>query len=220
MAHAATTLDPAKLRIPEGHPLRKAPNVLFAVSAVGIVACIALSFMGDEPRQFYFSWLTAFAFFLSIALGGLFFVLLQHAVRAGWSVSVRRFAEQVMGTLPIFGLLFLPILAGLHHLYSWTHVEIVRNDAALQAKGPYLNIPFFVIRAVVFLVAWALIANWYRRTSLAQDASGDFEITRRMQKLAGPALYAFAFTVTFASFDWLMSLQPNWYSTIFGGYYL
>lgn len=221
MAHHAPALELDKIRIPEGHALRKAPTIAFVVSAVGIVACAALSMMGggETARQFYFSWLVAFMFFLSIALGGLFFVLVQHVVRAGWSVTVRRIAENMMGTLPIFAILFVPILLGLHHLFEWTHVEEVRHDPILAAKEPFLNIPFFVARAVVYLASWALMAWWFRKTSLSQDISGDGEITRRMQKASGPCLYAFAATATFAAFDWLMSLQPHWYSTIFGGYF-
>jgi hypothetical protein len=212
-------LDPEKLRVPEGHFLRKAPTIWFAASAVGIVACAVLAMMSDEPRQFYFSWLVAFMYFLSIALGGLFFVLIQHAARAGWSVTVRRIAENAMGTLPVFALLFVPILVGMHHLFEWTHVEHVRHDTILQAKEPFLNVPFFVGRAAMYFAVWALLAWWFRKTSLTQDESGDSELTRVMQRRAGPSLYAFAFTATFAAFDWLMSLQPHWYSTIFGGYF-
>lgn len=219
MAHHAPALELDKIRIPEGHVLRKAPTIAFAVSAVGLIACLALSMMGGDARQFYFSWLVAFMFFLSIALGALFFVLIQHVVRAGWSVSVRRIAENAMGTLPIFAILFIPILLGLHHLFEWTHAEVVQHDALLLDKQWYLNVPFFVGRAVFYFVTWALMSRWFHAISLRQDATGDKELTRKMQKAAGPCLYAFAATATFAAFDWLMSLQPHWYSTIFGGYF-
>ena len=217
--HAVSLPEAEKLHVPEGHPLRKMPLICFAAVAVGVIACGAMAAMGHGTKQFYFSWLVAFVYFLSFALGGLVFVLIQHAATAGWSVSLRRVAEHAMGTLPVFAVLFLPLLIGMHELFEWTHVEEVRHDPFLAAKAPYLNVQFFVVRAVLYFGAWCLMAWWFKRQSLAQDRTGDLAISRRMIRMAGPALYAFAFTTTFAMFDWLMSLQPHWYSTIFGGYY-
>ena len=167
----------------------------------------------------------AFLYFLSFAIGGLFFVVVQFAVRAGWSVTVRRTAENIMVSLPIFAALFVPVVVGLltkdahgePYLYEW--VKPTAGDHVLAHKSPYLNVPFFLIRAVVFLGAWALMSRWYYRLSTEQDASGDQKLTRRMQNFSGPALIIFAFTTTYAAVDWIMSLSPHWFSTIYGAYY-
>lgn len=221
-----------------------------AAGAIGLIAAVILGFVAhDHFRHFFFAYLTNFAFFLSIALGGLFFVLIQHVTRAGWSVTVRRLAENVAATLPVLGALSAPIILavilGHGRLYSWTaaadhateakpaaHAEAHRAIEAHPAgeakaghhelpasKKQWLNRPFFIARVIVYFVVWSLIALWYWRTSTRQDASGDPDITSRMEKWSPLSLIAFAVTVTLAAFDLLMSLDPLWYSTIYGVYY-
>jgi hypothetical protein len=167
--------------------------------------------------------LVAFCFFLSISLGALFFVALQHACRAGWSVSVRRVAEILATNALVMAVLFLPILVplvfGSTSLYEWTDASIVQGDEVLEGKRPYLNVPFFALRAILFFGVWGGLSWFFWRRSLQQDGSGDPELTLRMERISYPALLLFAITITFASFDWLMSLTPHWFSTIFGVYY-
>jgi hypothetical protein len=185
-----------------------------ALAALGLGATF---FLGREsPKQLYHSYLVAYIYFLSLALGGLFFVLVQHATRSGWSVVVRRVAEHVAGTLPLFVPLFIPIAVGVHDLYHWSHPEAVAADPLLRHKQPFLNSTFFFIRAGVYLGAWSVLGWWFRRRSLAQDRSGDHAITRRLGRVSAPSLIVFGVTITFASFDWMMSLDPHWYSTIYG----
>jgi len=226
----AVHLDPEKLRIPEGHFLRKVPAIGALVAVVGVVACLALVLMGGEEarKQFFFSYLVAFAFFASIGVGGLFFTLVNLLTNAGWSVTLRRMAENAAGTLPYMAIMFVPIFFGLHHLYHWTDEAHVAHDAILKHKSAYLNIPFWTLRAVLVLSGWGLMGWWFRRESVIQDSAGERDVrlagkattsTRRVRMAAGPGMYAFALTTTFAAFDWIMALEPHWYSTIFGGYF-
>jgi hypothetical protein len=186
-----------------------------AVGVVGLAACFLLA--GRDPLA-WAAYLVAYVYFLTLALGGLFFVLLHHVTRSGWSVVVRRLAEHLAATLPLFALLFLPVALGAGQLFPWFGRAATSGDELLAAKAPWLSPGFFWVRAAVYLTIWSLLAWWFRRRSLAQDATGDPATTRRLQALAAPGLIAFALTLTFASFDWLMSLDPHWYSTIFGVY--
>ncbi len=187
-------------------------------------ACVAFASVGAwlwEPwrQRFFPAYLTAFAWVLSLTLGTLFFVVLQHLVRAGWSVVIRRLAEFFAAQAPLLAVLALPLLLGLHDLYHWTHPEVVAEDPVLLGKKPYLNVPFFLLRLAFYFLFWSWAGRFYYRASVAQDESGDVGLTERMQKRAAPAMLVYALTVTFAAFDLLMSLDPHWYSTIFGVYY-
>ncbi len=189
-------------------------------AGVGLVAALALGALsGQGWRGFFFAYLHAWAFFASIALGALFFVMLQHLTNAGWSVVVRRLAEAMASTLPLLALLFVPIAVGLGELYHWSHADAVAADPLLQWKSGYLNTPFFLIRCALYLGVWVWLARFFVGRSLAQDTSGDVAHTLAMRRRAAPAMFLFAFTVTFAAFDLLMSLDPHWYSTMLGVYY-
>jgi hypothetical protein len=118
--------------------------------------------------------------------------------------------------MPVLTVLFLPIVFGMHDLYHWTHEEVVAADEILQRKQRYLNTPFFLIRAAIYFAVWNTLVHFLNAWSLEQDRTGDPTIPRRMQKLSGGGLVILALTVTFASFDWLMSLDPHWFSTIYG----
>lgn len=169
------------------------------------------------------SYLLNYCYFVSLALGAMFFVLLQHLTRAGWSVVVRRVAEIVMNTMPVWAIAFLPllipVLAGMEGLYPWSSAARVQADHLLEHKRPYLNVPFFVVRCGIYLAAWVWLSRWFFRRSVEQDESGDVGLTLRMQRLSAPAMFLYAFSLTFFSFDLMMSLNPHWYSTIFGVYY-
>lgn len=186
------------------------------LGVVGIIA-IAAGFFVDS-KQFFFSYLTAYTFFLTLALGGLFFTMLHHLVGATWSVVMRRISETVMYVLPPLAILFLPIAFGLHDLYHWSHPDVVAADELLQEKQAYLNAGFFFVRAAVYFISWILLAWSLYKTSLRQDAGHTEAQAKRMRKISAGGMVLFAFTVTFASFDWLMSLEAHWYSTIFGAY--
>jgi hypothetical protein len=210
-------LRPEQVAIPPGHAWNRLPTIGAGCAVLGVVVCAIFGMA--NPKQFLFSWLVAFLYFLSLALGALFFVLIQYAAQGGWGVVLRRIGETVFTTLPVLAVLFLPILFGLGTLYEWAHPGAAEHDAVLQWKSPYLNVPFFLIRAVVFFGLWSAIALFYYRGSSGQDATGDPNVSARLRKFAGPSIIGLALTTTLASVDWIMSLTPHWYSTMFGVYF-
>ena len=187
------------------------------LGAIGVLGSWALS--SADPAQFYFSWLVAYLYFLSIALGSLFFVLILFVSHAGWGVAIRRVVENTMATLPVFALLFVPIWIGRHHLFVWTDAAEVAKSTLLKGKSAYLNEGFFLVRAIFYFVCWGGLALYFSGQSQRQDASGEERITRRLQAVSAPGIIVFSLTVSFAAIDWIMSLEPEWYSTIYGVYY-
>ena len=210
-------LRPEQVTIPPGHAWNRIPLIAAVAALLGALAC---AFLGAaNPKQFYFSWLVSWLFFLSLALGGLFFVLIQYAAQGGWGIVVRRIGETTFATLPVLAVLFLPLLFGLRDLYSWAVPGAAEHDPLLHWKEPFLNVPFFLIRAGFYFATWCAIALMYFRGSRGQDVTGDPAVSARLRRLAGPALILLALTQTFASIDWIMSLTPHWYSTMFGVYF-
>lgn len=203
-------------RLPSGGWWSRLPWLGGGAGLVGLGLASLLA--GGDWKRFAFSYLVAYLFVLTTALGALFFVLVQHVCRAGWSVGVRRVAENLTMTLPLLAILFVPIGLCVHDLYHWAHPEAVAGDAILRHKAVYLNPVFFYARAAFYLLAWSSIAWWFHRRSCAQDESGDLRISRQLRSLSAPALIVFALTITLAAFDWVMSLEPHWYSTIYGVY--
>jgi len=185
---------------------------------IGVVCCMywVLEFRTNVERSMY-GYLFAYVSVLSIALGAMIFVLIQHITRAGWSVAVRRVAEFAMATVPLFIVLFLPIAFLAHDIFSWMHID--HHDAILQGKVAYLNESFFMARAAFYFVVWLVIGLWFFKVSVGQDQGNRQEDSRKLMAMSAPAVILFALTVTFASIDWIMSLQPHWYSTIFGVYF-
>jgi hypothetical protein len=247
-------------------------KIAAAVAVIGVA--ISIFFAVTDHERFAFSYLFAYVAFLTIALGGVFFGLLQWLTSAGWSVTIRRLTEVLHRplSLGVFVVLFLPIGLNLHQLYPWTHdahgagaehahgenpgdehgaghgegaagggshggehadlgtpatnisriiglnheAEHHKHAEVLAAKKPYLNEPFFWIRVVIYFASWVLISWKLFSNSTKQDVSGDPELTRSSARVAPVFIAVFALTTTFAAFDWLMSLEPSWISTIFG----
>ncbi|MBM4117936.1 hypothetical protein FJ251_09375 [bacterium] len=185
---------------------------------VGLAASAALGAAAGWDR-FLQAYLVNYAFLLSLSLGALFFVLIQHVTGATWSVVVRRLAEALAANLPWLALLALPILFGQRSLYPWSNPEHAAHDPLLAAKAPYLNPTFFAVRLAIYFLVWTWLTRHFFRHSVAQDATGDVAHTHAMQRLSGPGLVLYALTVSFAAFDLLMSLNPHWFSTIFGVYF-
>ncbi|TNE50600.1 MAG: hypothetical protein EP343_07895 [Deltaproteobacteria bacterium] len=211
------------ITLSKGSLWRKMPLI---AGLIGIVALGITISMGSKDHSFvYFgSYMVSFLFFLTIALGGLFFVLIHFAAKAGWSTVIRRLAEAVMGTIPLFALLTIPLLIGgehngLHTLFHhWMDKAAVAKDPILQGKSAYLNTGFFFARAIFYFGFWILCSQWYLRNSIKQDTVGGEAITRKLQFWSPMGIMFFALSVTFAGFDWVMSIDPHWYSTIFGVY--
>jgi hypothetical protein len=237
-------------------------NLAKIAGFVGMIGSVALGYFIDPNfRRFYFAYLVSFTFFLTIALGGMTFTLIQHLTRAGWSVSVRRIAESMAAMLPVMGALAAPILLAvlLNHgdLYRWAQpaasaTEVHHTDEApvhqtseplaskeeLQhsehpsahgvqppdeltlAKRAVLNRWAFTARIIFYFLIWTLLSWYYWTRSTGQDKTGDVELTEQMQNYSALASLALVLSVTFAAFDLLMSLDPHWFSTIFGIYFL
>ncbi len=186
---------------------------------IGLGVAMTAQAGGEAPwERFFRGYLAAFCFALSLCLGGLFFTMLQHLTRAGWSVVVRRIAEGLASNLRWIWILFVPIALGMQRtgLYEWTHPG---SDALLAHKQSYLNPTFWLLRAAIYFAVWAGLSHYFLRRSVDQDESGDPQITLQMQRVAAPGMILYAFTQTFAIIDWVMSLEPHWYSTMFGVYY-
>ena len=196
---------------------------------VALAIATALGLGGDQGQmsRFLHAYLTVFMYVTSIAIGALLFVLLQNVTSAGWSVTVRRIAELVSSTFPLLAVLSLPVVAsvwmGKAELFPWAnpHADFLPAGVAhmIEAKAGYFGKVFFTIRMAVYFGVWTWIARWALRTSVAQDQSGDPLLTNRLKKLSAPAIPVMALTLTFFALDLLMSLDPAWYSTIFGVYY-
>ncbi len=193
------------------------PAVWIGLLLLGGAGAGAFS-MENGVQRFLQSYLLAFSFFLTLGLGALFFVLISHLTRAGWSVTVRRLAEDLAVCLWLAAALFVPIVLGLDQLYEWAG-PAAQDDPLIQKKAAYLNAPFFILRWVFYFAVWIGLARYFYRLSGLQDETGDPELTFRMERLSAPGTLLFSLTITFASFDLLMSLDPHWFSTIFGVYF-
>ena len=216
MSHEATVIaNGGTLTIPAGHPWARVPLASLAAGLAGAVL-LAIAGRGGVERVLA-AWLVAFVFVLTVALGCLYFVLIHTVMQGAWGVVVRRVAEAAAATLPLFALLFLPLAFGLPHLYSWAGPDAAA-DPLLLWKQPYLNPGFFLARAAVYLAVWSAAALWFLRLSRRQDRSPEAATAARLRRFCGPLLIPVALAHTFAAFDWLMSLDPHWYSTIFGVY--
>jgi hypothetical protein len=174
-----------------------------------------------HPRQAFFSYLAAYTFTVSVALGSLLLLMTLHVVGARWFVALRRVTETAALTLPLLAVLFLPLFLGLDALFPWVSPEALAPEARalVLRRRPYLNVPWFALRAGGYFVLWSAVALLLARWSLRQDRTGDGAMTRRQRVLSVAALPAVGFALTFASFDWLMSLSVEWSSSIWGLYY-
>lgn len=191
-----------------------------AIGVLGLLASFFLAPGGEHGREaFLRSYLVNFMFFLSLGLGGLFFVMITHLVRAGWSVPLRRVAEALAWMVIPMSLGALVVMFNVPSIYEWSHADVVEHDWLLQQKAGWLNESFFMFRIAAYFAVWSVLALIFVGGSAKQDKTGDPAITRRMEVLSAPGMILFAVTVTLAAFDLIMSLYPHWYSTIFGVYY-
>jgi hypothetical protein len=235
-------------RLELGANFRRAYAASWFVGGIGIAAAIVIGFVLEPSfRRFFFAYLVSYMFFLSISLGALLYVLVQHLTRAGWSVATRRVAENLTCALPMLAALAAPILLSvlLHNgsLYPWAqpkpkdaHAEIVEHppaetgsaaehpapkplDELTLKKRAWLNPFFFILRVLIYLAVFSGLGLLYWKWSVTQDVTADVELTHTMQRWSAPALLLTFVTLTFAAFDLLMSLDPAWFSTMFGVYY-
>jgi hypothetical protein len=188
---------------------------MLIVGILGLATSIP-ALMG-KPEMFYRSYLLAFVFWNGLAVGSLAVLMLQYLTGGAWGIAIRRPLEAAARTIPLCALFFVPIVFGMHSLYEWTHADVVAKDELLHKKAVYLNTPFFLVRTAIAFGAWFLIAHFLTRLSARQDTAADHRaIDRTLQRLSGGGLVLYALTVTWTSVDWVMSLEPHWYSTMYG----
>ena len=183
---------------------------------LGVVGIIAAFAAGHFSTQFYRSYLFAFEFWLSISLGSIALIMVHHLTGGWWGFPVRRVAEAASRVMPLMFVLFIPMFFGISKVYSWAQPDAISADKILQAKQWYLNPHGFVSRAIFYFIIWNLFAFLMSKWSKEQDASGDPAIAGRMTAWSGPGLILWSGCVTMAAVDWIMSLEPHWYSTIYG----
>ena len=232
MGHATTHTDLSSQNIQLPAIALNLRKLAIGVAVVGLGGGAAIGYtgaFGTDAHHFWRAYLIAFLFGLTMCLGGLFFVFVQHLTRAGWSVAVRRPAEALAANLRWIWVLFLPFAAlwmmgKANIVWIWADMETLKanNEAEfliVEAKTAFLNPTFFWIRACVYFVVWAALSHFFLTNSVRQDESGDRAISSRMQKFSAPTAILFGLTITFAAFDWIMSLSPAWFSTMFGVYF-
>ena len=181
--------------------------------AVGLIAFIA-GFIVDPDRT-WANYLLGNYYFLMIALGAAFFVALQSITQAGWSAAFRRIGEAMSGYIPVAGVFFLLILLGAHSLYEWSVPGAAAHDELIAHKAPYLNLPFFTFRLILYFAAWTLMIWLIRRVSLAEDREGGLELFRKYEHFSKIFIFVLALTVSLSAVDWVMSIDVHWFSSIF-----
>jgi hypothetical protein len=190
-----------------------AKSISFGIGVIGLGGCVIGWIL--NPRDFFVSYLFGEFFFVGLSLGSLGLLMIHHLTGGYWGYAVRRFLEAATGNLTLLALLFVPIFFGLPELYPWTHPTIVAANEVLQKKQAYLNTPGFIIRAIVVFTIWIVIARLFLKWSTEQDVTVSVEPTRKMRTLSGPGLIIYPVTMTFAAVDWIMSMEAEWYSTMF-----
>jgi hypothetical protein len=201
--------------LPIVRPLPPWSKALWSVAGLAALA-VAVGVV-QNPRQCAFSYLLAFMFFLSVCLGALLIVLLHHLFDAHWSVPIRRFLEHLACLLPVLGILFIPLAWLGPQLYAWMNPGLMQRVAF--EKSTYLNLPFFYLRAALCFIAWSGLAYTLRHDSLRQDESGAAIWTYRMRRWSAGGIVMLCLCLTTAAIDWMQSLQPQWYSTMYGVYF-
>jgi hypothetical protein len=191
---------------------KKVQQRALLVAGVGS-ALLAVGAMMSHA-DFFQAYLYGYVFWMGLTLGCLGILILHHLVSGSWGHVVQRYVESGASTLPFMALLFVPIILGMNELYPWTSHEHVEH--AVEKKLGYLNVPFFLVRQVLYFGAWVGVASWLSKQSRLQDETGDPRLTRKMKIFSGPSMVLFVLTVTLASVDWMMSLEPEWYSTMYG----
>ena len=208
-------MNQPEARLPEVDQLRKRSLV---VGTVALALCAGGAWI--NPPEFFHAYLTAYLFWIGIALGCLAILMLHHLVSGRWGFVVQRLLESGSRTIPLMALLFVPLLFGLRELFLWARPEAVAAQAILRHRQPYLNGPFFSARVVLYFAIWITLSSLLSKWSLEQDRTAAPDLTRRLQRLSGPGLVLYGLTVTFAAFDWVMTLGPQWHSTIFGAVFM
>jgi hypothetical protein len=184
---------------------------------IGIIGALAMaSGAWYSPERFYPSYLFGYAFWIGLSLGCLAVLMLHHLVSGAWGFVIQRVTEAGVRTLPFMALMFIPLYFGIDRIYPWTDATLVAESHVLHQKSVYLNVPFFLVRTVFYFAFWIAAALLLSKWSRTQDRTGEKGLTKSMKVFSGPGMAVLILTVTFASIDWMMSLEPEWFSSIYG----
>jgi hypothetical protein len=194
--------------------LKKRRRRFGILGVIGVILLVVGAI--TNPTQFFRSYLWAYVFMVGIAGGCLAWLMTQHLTSGAWGMVIRRPAEAAARTFPLLVLLFIPLAFGISSLYPWAQSAVVAKDQVLQAKHVYLNTPFFLGRAAIILLGWTLLGFLLNRWSATEDREGGLRPERKFGVISAPGIIFWAFAVTFESIDWVMSLNPHWFSTMFG----
>jgi len=187
-------------------------GLICGVIGIIVIAVLALR----DTQQFFRSYLFAFEFWLAIPLGSVAILMLHHLTGGWWGLPIRRTLEAGSRTIRVMAVLFIPVLLGISKLYIWANADVVQADKVLQDKQWWLNTHVFIARCVIYFAIWFLLSGLLSKWSREQDQTGNPELADRMVTLSAPGLVLWAFSVSGAAIDWVMSLEPHWYSTIYG----
>lgn len=199
--------------------LKRYETLAFGLALIGLLGWgVTLAMGGHFVDDLFRSYLVGYVFWIGISLGSLGLLMVQYLGGGGWGLIIRRLLEAGSHTLWVMAVLFIPILGGLGRLYEWVHPEQAEEEVRhiIEHKRPYLNPTFFTIRVVLYFAIWLGLSYFLRKWSKQQDDNADMGAVQRSQNLSGPGFLLFALAVTFAGFDWVMSLDAAWFSTIFG----
>jgi hypothetical protein len=199
--------------------LQRTGTIAAIVGAV--LAVVGILLAGEHGLdRFYEAYLVAYVYWMGVVLGSLALLMVQHLTGGAWGVVIRRPLEAATRTLPFMAALFVPIVFGMGHLYHWTDADAVAADPVLQAKQAYLNVPFFLVRQVFYFGVWTLLGTLLTRWSIEHDRTGDQALLTKLSHLSGAGLVVYGLTVTFAMVDWTMSVNPHYFSVIWGMLYV
>lgn len=196
--------------------LGKWPKLALIAGVIGLVAVLAFLFLVEDKGLYLRSYLVGYIFWFNMAAGCLFWLMVQHLSGGAWGVMIRRITESGAKMMVLSLVFLIPILLGLHHVYEWTHTDVVKADNTLRQKAPYLNVPWFYYRLCAYILIWGWLS--YRLTSLSnrQDRGINPKLTISMKRWSAGGLLLFLMTMTFASIDWLLSLEPHFSSAMYG----
>ena len=203
----------------QGTPLPGMKQFGMIAGVIGVVLTAAGFFISGLDR-FFHAYLVAYTFWMGVVLGSLALLMVQHLSGGVWGVVLRRPFEAAVRTIPFMAVLFVPIILGMHSLYEWSHEGITETDPIIAAKALYLNPTFFIGRQVFYFVVWGTLGFLLTRWSAEHDRTGDPRLLKKMEMLSGGGLLVYGLTVTFAMVDWTMSVNPHWFSTIWGMLYV
>lgn len=198
--------------------LQKISKIAFIAGGIGS-ALLAFGWF-QNPAGAAFSYLPAWLFWFGISVGSFALMMIHHLTSGGWGFAIRRIQETAIEALPLCALLFIPVGLSMSHLYPWTDAALVAHDPVLSQKTEYLNMPFFWVRFALYFAIWIFLAVKLRKHSAIQDQSPSYAVNFRLAGYGGVGLVVYSLTVTFATVDWIMAVEPHWFSTMYGAIFM